>query len=72
MPKGPQGQERPADVIGSAFHIAKIATVEIEETTHAQPANFRSGKAESKVSAESRTAKQRSEIARMAAKGRWS
>lgn len=26
MPKGPKGQERPADVIGSAIRVAKIAT----------------------------------------------
>jgi hypothetical protein len=28
MPKGPQGQKRPADVIGNAVHIARIATGE--------------------------------------------
>jgi hypothetical protein len=33
MPKGPQGQKRPADVIGAAIMVAKIATGEIEETT---------------------------------------
>ena len=26
MPKGPQGQKRPADVIGNAVHIMRIAT----------------------------------------------
>ena len=31
MPKGPQGQKRPADVIGAAIRAAKIATGEIEE-----------------------------------------
>ena len=31
MPKGPKGQERSADVIGSAIRVAKIATGEIEE-----------------------------------------
>jgi len=31
MPKGPQGQKRPADVIGAAIKVAKIATGEIEE-----------------------------------------
>ena len=31
MPKGPHGQKRPADVIGAAVKIAKIATGEIEE-----------------------------------------
>ena len=31
MPKGPQGQKRPADVIARAVIIAKIATGEIED-----------------------------------------
>jgi len=33
MPKGPKGEKRPADVIGPAITVAKIATVEIEEKT---------------------------------------
>lgn len=32
MPKGPKGQKRPADVIGAAVMIAKIATGEDDET----------------------------------------
>ena len=31
MPKGPRGEKRPADVIGAAVKVAKIATGEIEE-----------------------------------------
>ncbi len=31
MPKGPKGQKRPADVIGTAIKVAKIATGEIED-----------------------------------------
>jgi hypothetical protein len=31
MPRGPKGEKRPADVIGSAIMIAKIATGEIQE-----------------------------------------
>ncbi len=31
MPKGPKGEKRPADVIGAAVKVAKIATGEIEE-----------------------------------------
>jgi hypothetical protein len=30
MPRGPKGEKRPADVIGAAIVIAKIATGEIE------------------------------------------
>ena len=33
MPKGPQGQKRPADVNARAVMIAKIATGEIEDVT---------------------------------------
>ena len=33
MPKGAQGQKRPADAIGRAIMVAKLATGEIEETT---------------------------------------
>jgi hypothetical protein len=32
MPKGPRGERRPADVVGNAVHVAKIATGEIEDT----------------------------------------
>ena len=37
MPKGPQGQKRPADAIGLAVMIGKIATGEIEDAPAAQP-----------------------------------
>ena len=45
MPRGPQGQKRPADVIGNAVLIAKIATGEAEDTRYEQPAKARSGRA---------------------------
>jgi hypothetical protein len=32
MPKGPKGEKRPADVIGNAVHVMRIATGEIEES----------------------------------------
>jgi hypothetical protein len=32
MPRGPRGEKRPADVIGAAVMVAKIATGEVEET----------------------------------------
>ncbi|QIE54164.1 RNA-binding protein [Pikeienuella piscinae] len=71
MPKGPQGQKRPADVIGNAVLIAKIATGEIEDTTLAAPGRRKSGLAGGKARAESLSAEQRSEIARKAASARW-
>lgn len=37
MPQGPNGQKRPADVIGNAVQIARIATGEIEDTELRSP-----------------------------------
>jgi hypothetical protein len=33
MPRGPKGERRPADIIGNAVHVMRIATGEIEEET---------------------------------------
>lgn len=71
MPKGPQGQRRPADVIGNAVHIAKIATGEEQETELKQPAKRKSGLAGAQARQENTTDEQRSEIARKAAAARW-
>ncbi len=30
MPRGPKGEKHPADVVGCAVHVMKIATGEIE------------------------------------------
>jgi hypothetical protein len=30
MPRGPKGEKRPADVIGNAVHVMRIATGQIE------------------------------------------
>ena len=43
MPRGPQGQKRPADVIGCAVAVARIATGEDEDTRFDQPAKRKSG-----------------------------
>lgn len=74
MPKGPKGQKRPADVIGAAVKVMKIATGEEEDTVTedgkdkaAQSLGRRGGKARAK----SLTAKQRAEIAQAAAQARW-
>jgi hypothetical protein len=37
MPRGPKGEKRPADVIGNAVHVMRVATGEIEDT--ALPSN---------------------------------
>ncbi len=71
MPRGPQGQKRPADAIGNAVKVARIATGEIEETTLKQPAKRKSGLAGAKARQINTTAKERSEIAKLAAEKRW-
>jgi len=71
MPKGPQGQKRPADTIGNAVHIAMIATGEAQETELKQPAKRNSGMAGAKARQENTTEAQRKEIAQKAAMARW-
>jgi len=74
MPKGPQGQKRPADVIGNAVHVMRIATGEIEEAKpdagkeYARKGGLKGGKAR----AEALSPRRRREIAKKAAKARWS
>jgi len=69
MPKGPQGQKRPADVIGNAVRVMKIATGEEEE---AIPSKRRAGGLKGGLSrAKKLSAEKRSEIAKTAAKTRW-
>jgi hypothetical protein len=73
MPKGPQGQKRPADTVQSAIMGARIATGEIEEAAPPKKAaaGRLGGKKGGKVRAEKLTAKQRSEAATVAAQARW-
>lgn len=71
LPRGPQGQKRPADTIGCAVTVAKIATGEIEEEVREPSGKVRSGKAGAKARAEKLTATERRDIARRAAAARW-
>lgn len=73
MPKGPRGEKRPADAIGLAVMIGKIATGEIEDTT-ADPSKAHhsaGGKKGGAARAAKLTPEERSEIARKAAAKRW-
>jgi hypothetical protein len=75
MPKGPQGQKRPADVIGNAIKVARLATGEEEETLTEDgkdKAAVSLGKRGGKARAEALSGKERAEIAKKAAKARWS
>jgi len=73
MPKGPQGQKRPADAIGLAVMVGKIATGEIQDNaTPADKAHHSAGgKKGGAARAATLTPKQRSEIAKKAATKRW-
>ena len=74
MPRGPRGEKRPADVIGNAVKVMRIATGEETEElldlakSAAAELGARGGRARAaRMSPEKRT-----EIARKAAAKRWS
>ena len=75
MPRGPKGEKRPADVIGNAVHVMRIATGEVEDVKATpDPAKEhmrRGGLAGGKARAEKLSRKRRSEIAKKAARARW-
>ncbi len=74
MPKGPKGEKRPADVIGTAVKVARIATGEIEDEQPDDGKNKAAqalGRLGGKARAEKLTKKRRSEIAKNAAASRW-
>lgn len=72
MPKGPRGQKRPADVIGCAVMVGKIATGELEEIADGKEYTRKGGLIGGKVRAEKLSPRKRKEIAQKAAKARWS
>lgn len=67
MPKGPNGQKRPADVIGAANMVARIATGEEVEVTSSGNKGVAGGRAR----ADALSSDDRSSIAAKAAKARW-
>ena len=75
MPKGPKGQKRPADVIGNAIKVARIATGEEQDDVPAadgkDAAAVSLGKRGGKARAEALSQRRRTEIAKSAAKARW-
>jgi len=72
MPKGPRGEKRPADAIGLAVLIGKIATGEIEdERDDAKSAAAQLGSLGGKKRAANMTPERRKEIAQKAAAKRW-
>jgi hypothetical protein len=71
MPKGPKGERRPADVIGVAVKVAKIATGEITDDRAVKSAAAELGSKGGKARAAALPKKKRKDIAKKAAKARW-
>jgi hypothetical protein len=78
MPKGPHGEKRPADVIGNAVKVMRIATGEEEEdrdsgdkNPHAVELGRLGGAKGGAARAKKLSPEKRSEIARKAAEKRW-
>jgi hypothetical protein len=74
MPRGPRGEKRPADVIGNAVKVMRIATgeeMEEFETNRVQSAAAELGRRGGEARAKKLTADQRKAIAKKAAAKRW-
>ena len=72
MPKGPRGEKRPADAIGRAVLIAKIATGEVEDDRDdLKSAAAQLGSKGGKARARKLTEAERKAIAKKAAAARW-
>ena len=71
MPRGPKGETRPADAIGCAVMVARLATGEITEELREPSGKIRSGLAGAKARAESMSKEGRVLVAKKAANARW-
>jgi hypothetical protein len=75
MPKGPKGQKRPADVIGNAVKVMRIATGEEQKDFRADDGKDKAaqslGQRGGKARAAALSGKRKKEIAKAAAKARW-
>ena len=71
MPKGPRGERRPADVVGAAVKVMRIATGEETEEIAVKSAAAELGSRGGKARAKALSKKKRAEIAKRAAKARW-
>lgn len=74
MPKGPNGEKRPADAIGLAVMVGRIATGEVNDVPvddGKDPAAKALGKKGGAARAASMTPEKRAEVAKKAAAARW-
>jgi hypothetical protein len=72
MPRGPKGEKRPADSIQNAFMVGRIATGEAVEDFDNKSAAAQLGSLGGKARPAKLSPKKRKEIAKKAAKKRWS
>ena len=71
MPRGPRGEYRPADVIGAAVRVGRLATGELVEELPKKSGRVRSGRAGAAARAGKLTKEERTQIAKKAASVRW-
>ena len=71
MPQGPQGQKRPADVIGAAVKVGRLSVGLDTEELKQPSGRVRSGHAGAKARAERMSEEERSAVAKKAAVARW-
>jgi hypothetical protein len=73
MPTGPKGEKRPADVIGNAVKVMRIATGEEEDTVRdpAKELHRKGGLKGGRVRSANMAPEKRAEIAKKAALSRW-
>jgi hypothetical protein len=72
MPRGPKGEKRPADVIGAAVMVGRIATGEIDEPgAPRDPVKSAAGKSGGKSRAAKLSREERVTVSKKAAKSRW-
>lgn len=63
MAEGPRGEKRPADAIGCAVHVARIATAEIIKETRLPSGRVRSGHAGARARKNALTSDERWNVA---------
>jgi hypothetical protein len=73
MPKGPKGEKRPADVIGAAIMVGRIATGEVEDKKRdaGTEANRKGGLKGGAARAKKLSDAEKKAIAKKAAASRW-
>jgi hypothetical protein len=71
MPRGPKGEKRPADVIGAAIMVGRIATGEIADNPKEKSSAADLGRLGGRARAKKLSRAERQRIAKKAAVSRW-